>query len=424
MAFRNGALLVLLLALSAFLVAGASNHKFSRSPGPNYKLREQGNGWSVYHTRQASAEWDSADTSCRPEVNEEGLTSYVCEACFNPIGSVFRLAEFAPELEYGIDFAALGLGGEFTFSVPVPFHECFPVPDWPFKRGDKSASALRGKRDICTPDRVDVNIPFSELFSALGTQTVDLTFGQAAIDFPDISDLPSFPGALDIFGDVCLQMKVNLCEMDPRIKLLYADRVIFTASLSDLPFGTLKVSSNAIDALDKARCKPKLEGQATISPVSFDEASGTVSICPPFLSRSFTYAPCFSLHNLIISQSGMQACINASMVGNNYGLGCFRVGEVTDCSALNCSECIADDRCGWCASKTVCMPKDPSIHNPCDQCVGGLQFEDEEVLCQAAGGENPYEDCIRKFRRLDSERDYQLTLLEYRLGPGKWLSLD
>ncbi|KAL6049594.1 hypothetical protein QOT17_020345 [Balamuthia mandrillaris] len=425
---------VLLLVLSAsLLVVGKPiNTKFSDSPGAEYELRKQGQGWSVFHRRQASAEWETANTWCGPEVDEEGRLSYACAACFNPVGTVFRLAEFAAELQYEVDFAALSKEGDFSIDVDVPFHECFDIPDFPdlpdepWKReGTNDSSVLRKKRDICTPDSVDINVPYNTLFGALGTQTIDLTWGQASVDTPDISSFPSFPGALDIFGDACLKMKVDLCEMDiPRIELLYADRVIITASLRDLPYGPLQVAFAAIDALKQVRCYSKLDGIATISPISFDEATGTVTICPPILGRSFTYSPCFSLHNLIISQSGLQACINATLAGSNYGLGCFRVGEVTDCTTLDCSGCIADDRCGWCASKGICMPKDPSILNPCDQCVGGLQFENGEVLCQAAGGENPYEDCIRKFRRLDSERDYQLTLLEYRLGPGKWLSLD
>ncbi|KAL6049596.1 hypothetical protein QOT17_020347 [Balamuthia mandrillaris] len=420
-----------LLVLSVAWLATASiqfDATFSKTPGPAYQLREQGQGWTVYHRRQVG---DIATTKCGKEVDADGHLSYVCAACFNPVGTVFRLAEFASELKYAVDFGDLVKGGDFSYSVDVPFHKCVKIPDVPWKRdGTNDSSLVREKREICTPKSVSVDIPYSALFDALGTQTVDLTLGQAAIprvlqiDPPGINDLPRFPGAPDIFGDACLKMKVDLCEMDPLIELVYADRVLTTASLRDLPYPPLQLAFAAIDALKQASCASEMKGWASASPISFDEATGTVSFCPPTLGRSFTYSPCFSLHNLIFSQSGLQACIAASMAGNNYDLGCFRVGEVTDCTTLNCSGCIADDRCGWCASNGVCMPKDPIESNPCDQCVGGLLFDDAEMMCQVAGGENLYEDCIRKFRRLDSERDYQLTLSEFQIGPGKWMSWD
>ncbi|KAL6068302.1 hypothetical protein QOT17_008331 [Balamuthia mandrillaris] len=445
MLLRNVTAVLLLLSVALLATASTrSDATFSKTPGPDYQLREQGHGWTVYHRRQARA---IANTKCGTEVDADGHLSYVCAACFNPVGTVFRLAEFASELKYAVDFGDLVKGGDFSFSVDVPFHKCVKVPDVPWKRdGTNDSPLVREKREICTPKSVNVDIPFSALFDALGTQTVDLTLGQAAVRFsvirvflvsgclliprllqidpPGISDLPSFLGAPDIFGDACLKMKVDLCEMDPLIELIYADRVLTSASLRDLPYPSLQLAFAAIDALKEASCASKMKGLATASPISFDEATGTVSFCPPILGRSFTYSPCFSLHNLIFSQSGLQACIAASMAGNNYDLGCFRVGEVTDCTTLNCSGCIADDRCGWCASKGICMPKNPIESNPCDQCVGGLEFDDADMICQVTGGENPYEDCIRRFRRLDSERDYQLTLLEFQMGPGKWMSLD
>src|SRR5437879_1717778 len=52
------------------------------------------------------------------------------------------------------------------------------------------------------------------------------------------------------------------------------------------------------------------------------------------------------------------------------------------CSSTNCSPCVADSSCGWCAASSTCFPGNLNGPNP-GTCSNGWAFSQSDCACLA-----------------------------------------
>ncbi|KAL6064066.1 hypothetical protein QOT17_011135 [Balamuthia mandrillaris] len=462
------ALILLALAWSA----AAQLRLRAEGDAQEYEIGSEGDGWKWFEMRNSSSfsqrenQQRAAGFSgrCFRDTNEYGNFIYRCSACFDPMGAIFHLGKFAET--FGINVDVSKLGGIFTASVPVP-HICVdvcegnphighrredeePLPEGPQDEeeadGEEAVEVQRFFDDIgdwvtdgadfvadvadevidtfcdlgeiCTPSRVSLELALTMLLSGGPTGLIAGNLKKAALKQatgnPDAAVAP-FPGAPELFGEVCLTLDIPLCEFDIRAQVTYAGLAILGAAFEDWGPGEIM---DSLDALREATCRRRAinNSQQNFQAVT---NTGTYRSCrvidvPMLKGKSV----CIELRELVISAQGFQACL-AVEIGTRVDLGCLQVGDVDECSQNDCNTCLKNEKCGWCPVTKLCMPRLMSVVNPCNQCPIPVKTENPALIC--GGLKQNYDQCVSSFRKADIDRDFLVTKEEFLFGPGKWL---